>query len=525
MSVIGAMAWDRGAGQLWACGGFGDDTTVYTIDLISSTAQTAFTGGPGCPDGLAYDGTDSTLWLSPDVSPTVYHYRTDGTLIDQFNVSLGNCGNSGIAIGGPYLFLSNDGCSQIYRSTPSSPGDVTLFGSYSARLEDMECDDVTFAADGKAAIWSKDAYDGVLNAFELNPGDCGFGGLPTMHDTDGDGLPDNWETYGIWAGDIRLANLPSLGARPDHKDIFLRIDGEAGGFLSSAAQNKVISSFAIAPVTNPDGHNGIAVHFLHGDTVSAAESDALRTSDGSADYQKIFEHWTAGSFWEAYFAHYVLSVHWSGLDFTGQSASIPSQVLLLNFCDRRDLTRYLTCKKPSDDFQATTLMHELGHNLGLHHGGNDDMNFKPNYLSIMNYSFADPDRAGIPGIGITYSRWGTDSLNLLDEASIAEKDGVIVKDGSSVPSGAKTVYYCPKNGATKVVPVGQPIDWNCDQKIADTRESANINYPAPWRKGGGIPDLAALSRLTPYDDWAHLVFAGGNIGHSTLNWAAGTPIA
>ena len=32
-------------------------------------------------------------------------------------------------------------------------------------------------------------------------------------------------------------------------------------------------------------------------------------------------------------------------------------------------------------------MHELGHNLGLRHGGGDDVNYKPNYLSIMNYAF------------------------------------------------------------------------------------------------------------------------------------------
>ena len=32
-------------------------------------------------------------------------------------------------------------------------------------------------------------------------------------------------------------------------------------------------------------------------------------------------------------------------------------------------------------------MHELGHNLGLRHGGDDLPNFKPNYLSVMNYSF------------------------------------------------------------------------------------------------------------------------------------------
>ncbi len=40
---------------------------------------------------------------------------------------------------------------------------------------------------------------------------------------------------------------------------------------------------------------------------------------------------------------------------------------------------------------ASAVMHELGHNLGLHHGGGsgvfgDDTNFKPNYLSVMNYN-------------------------------------------------------------------------------------------------------------------------------------------
>jgi hypothetical protein len=45
--------------------------------------------------------------------------------------------------------------------------------------------------------------------------------------------------------------------------------------------------------------------------------------------------------------------------------------------------------------QGGTFMHELGHNLGLRHGGGSDLNgdaedtptFKPNYLSVMNYKF------------------------------------------------------------------------------------------------------------------------------------------
>src|SRR5215471_16937868 len=38
-------------------------------------------------------------------------------------------------------------------------------------------------------------------------------------------------------------------------------------------------------------------------------------------------------------------------------------------------------------FFAGTFMHELGHNLGLDHGGDTSINYKPNYLSVMNYQF------------------------------------------------------------------------------------------------------------------------------------------
>lgn len=36
--------------------------------------------------------------------------------------------------------------------------------------------------------------------------------------------------------------------------------------------------------------------------------------------------------------------------------------------------------------EAGTLMHEFGHSLGLRHGGDEDNNCKPNYVSVMNYS-------------------------------------------------------------------------------------------------------------------------------------------
>src|SRR4030095_3103071 len=34
-----------------------------------------------------------------------------------------------------------------------------------------------------------------------------------------------------------------------------------------------------------------------------------------------------------------------------------------------------------------TFLHELGHSLGLGHGGGDGINRKPNYISIMSYNY------------------------------------------------------------------------------------------------------------------------------------------
>ena len=56
-----------------------------------------------------------------------------------------------------------------------------------------------------------------------------------------------------------------------------------------------------------------------------------------------------------------------------------ASLLLGSFRERTDDTRR------AED--ALLFIHELGHNLGLKHGGTDNLNYKPNYLSVMNYFF------------------------------------------------------------------------------------------------------------------------------------------
>lgn len=172
-SSLGALAWDSGRNVVW---GYSSFSGVGTIDLTTNTFTYKFSSY-GCFDGLAYDASDDTIWASDDVASSVQHWIVTGGLISSTSISgmIGGCGNSGIAVGGPKLYLGNNGCSQIYEVAKDF-STSTLFAGFPRRIEDMECDDVSFASSGKGAIWSIDAYDNVLNAWEIPAGSCSFGG-------------------------------------------------------------------------------------------------------------------------------------------------------------------------------------------------------------------------------------------------------------------------------------------------------------------------------------------------------------
>lgn len=348
-------------------------------------------------------------------------------------------------------------------------------------------------------------------------------------DSDEDGLWDDWETVGIDSngdGVIDL-NLPALGADPMHKDVFLEIDwmdcSVAGSDCPSgdthshepvqAAIDAVVDAFANAPdIVNPDGQPGVNIHvdlsnaIAHRNTLiipgacfsgsPAVNFDTIKSDPanfGDTSPRRFAYHyqlWTHGQ---------QSSCSWSGC------AELPgndSQISLGGWnyicsgggnagegcCTDFDCQPGGTCQPGGDldgdgtddtdvgtvQQQAGTMIHELGHNLNLHHGGGNWLNRKPNYLSVMNYSFqlggippSDPDGSGPLSGRVDYSG---SSLPTLAENNLDEGDGI--SDGTDT-----TVYYCPDGTSASGAGSGA-IDWDCDGTNNETGVSTDLNDDA-----------------------------------------------
>jgi uncharacterized repeat protein (TIGR01451 family) len=350
-------------------------------------------------------------------------------------------------------------------------------------------------------------------------------------DSDGDGLWDDWETSGIDTdGDGTFDyNLPALGANPLRKDIFIEIDfmdcATAGGDCGSGdnhshrplqdAIDAVVDAFAAANVTNAPGQpDGIAMHIdvnnavPHQNTLVIPNACFVAAAGTGFDAVKN----NAANFGPAnprrFTHHYNLWTHQQVATSTSSGCGeLPGNDFQVSF----GLWNYVcaggtnanqpcannnancpgsTCQAGGDldgdgvndqdvgtvAQQAGTLMHELGHNLNLGHGGGDWLNFKPNYLSVMNYSFqiggvppTDPDMGG-PLVGrVDYSR---STLPTLVENNLTEANGIA--DGMD-----NTSFFCPGSATLNGTGNGTgAVNWNCDTDSADTNLGADINADA-----------------------------------------------
>ena len=256
---------------------------------------------------------------------------------------------------------------------------------------------------------------------------------PTHADTDNDGLSDGDEVLGTLAG----LNLPALGVNPLRKNLLVEIDWMVGpecyaeGFSRKPTTENVAmvtEMFANAPVWNPDGSSGIDAiidygqggFFTGGNEID--DGDALLDGDilhpDAEFHEKRSEHSDhrrLGHF------HYGIMA-WRHQDANNYSSGVAEvggdDFIVSMHCAGNDHLGAVA--------YSNTIMHELGHNFGLLHGGGNYCNYRPNYDSVMNYRYAmfgndfdcDANSDYIPG---TFS---DGSRSPLDEFAIDEPQGV-----------------------------------------------------------------------------------------------------
>lgn len=362
---------------------------------------------------------------------------------------------------------------------------------------------------------------GQIVALGRRLGENNTGLLLTPNDLDRDGLFDVWEEEGGGIdhdgdGSIDL-NLHALGARKDHKDLFVEVDTMVDRAPSAAAINLVVSAFNSAPVDNPDGVPGIKLHVIVDETdIPRVPWADMMDVDGDT-----IGDWPAG-----FDATKALRFGTTAERADSNSANIlAAKRLAFRYCifaDTYDGSTYSgIAELPGNDFivslggwttpggtplqQAGTFMHELGHTLGLRHGGADDIGYKPNYHSVMNYTFQTPK-----GWSRNWSPvYSSSALPSLDESELDESAGI----GGS-PAIAVEVGPPP----TRIVRMSGAVDYNRNgmaddvDAVADINRVRQIQPSTPGQLLHGFEDWPAiLYGLTGNGDYAegvHMTVVG-----------------
>lgn len=359
-------------------------------------------------------------------------------------------------------------------------------------------------------------------------------------DVDEDGLLDNWEQKGVdfdLDGTIDL-NLPAFGANPFRKDIFVEVDCLVAADHTHCPRQDSIEdnaySFARAPVPNLDGTTGVQLHVdvgpLYGSGAIASAPGPGGATSTYGDFgggnsipeagNQIIESFNSpkgngtpfatlkNSFFDSQrepIFHYAIFGHqtnfrmatndctsgeasgFSGHDFMVTLGGSPVGVPTFP-CWGADANGLSVGSRTE---QAGTFMHELGHTLGLKHGGNESIpNYKPNYLSVMNYSFQTCNIMRSPNSvilgGCDYSRIELLSPGVpLNEDSLDECVGI----GLAVAYG--------------------PVNWDQDgllEGVTNCQPPNNANVAADINTDG------IRTLLRGFDDWSHLDYATGISG-------------
>lgn len=239
------------------------------------------------------------------------------------------------------------------------------------------------------------------------------------------------------APEIRVEPLGLDMNEPQDRDIYIEIDWmESAGHShrpSTAVLDRIEAVFAAAGYT---AHLELSSAIPHQDLLAVTNRPSS-SPEVAALMNRHFDHAGDSRWFYSLWAH---NYSFNGA-FSSSSgiADLPGRVHLVTLGSFAN-------QVGSFANQVGTLIHELGHNIGQRHGGSDDENWKPNYLSVMNYYYQ------LQGIGPALL-----SLRLASSTTGIEDFGY--SHGLLPPLNENALDERAGIG------LGRAVDWDCDGVI------------------------------------------------------------
>lgn len=469
VSLDGSGSYDPEMGPLtyaWTLDGWslGEDSLAETIDFVAPDHAGDFTVTLSVTDDAgmtAFDDLNLHVKGVPSVDAGPDHGALGGatvTLLGTANEPDGDVVTTGwTQVAGPPVALSDPGSLAPTLTVPVDLDQPLVFQLVASDSEGSSIPDwVTVVRldgpDADADLLS-DAQEGALGTDPSDP------------DSDDDGIPDGWEI-----GLHDQVDYAALGCDPLHRDVLVEVDYQAAVTPGAALLAAWTAHYASLPIPSPDGTSGLHAHFVL-DSVLPDDfvcGDAFTPGDRE-DNPAYLE------------AFHTLSICDGGgfgvSELTGKHSYLSAPP---------------TNADPADDLDEPAVylfywlgLHELGHSLGLHHGGDEPVNYKPNYPSYMNYAYDDTLLGGATSIATSDIRLSLGLRPPLDECALVEAGAWAGLDAS------ETAFLASYSGMGWPVAPNGDVDWDRDGDVEST-PYALIVRSSTSDLGGSWPDCMLL---------------------------------